>query len=293
MAQPASPLRIALLASDDAHHRYLAAELHRRFGLAALVVEPSRCQHQRLWRRKRWIDWAALAYHRWRRTLVGLNAYRRAYFALAPDAPEWPVPPSLTVDWINRDEVVELLEATAPDVTVVICTSILSRRTLAAAGTTVNIHGGFLPWYRGNHCFFFALYDRAFDRIGSTIHFVDSGVDTGDIIAQVTPPLYPDDTAEKLYCRAEKAAIHRLVELLDGLRAGVPLPRTPQPPVGRQYRNRDRNLFHDLRLFLRRKRGQLGIPAAGAPVAGTPAAGAPARVAAGDARRVTGDVTQT
>ncbi|WDD93599.1 formyl transferase [Burkholderia sp. FERM BP-3421] len=283
MSEQPTQLRIALLTSDDAHHRYLAAELHRRFGLAALVVEPSDCQHRRLWRRRRWIDWAALGYHRWRRTLVGLNAYRRAYFALPPDAPEWPTPPSLTVDWINRDEVVALLEETAPDVTVVICTSILSRRTLAATGTTINIHGGFLPWYRGNQCFFFALYDRAFDRIGSTIHFVDAGVDTGDLITRITPPLYADDTAEKLYCRAEKAAIHRLVELLADLEAGVPLPRAPQSPVGRQYRNRDRNVFHDLRLFFRRKRGALGIPTAAA------AAGASARVAPSEFLRSEGE----
>jgi len=283
MSTDTPALRIALLTSDDAHHRYLAAELHRRFGLAALVVEPSRSQLRRLWQRKRWIDWAALTYHRWRRTLVGLNAYRRAYFALPGDAPQWPVEPNLIVDWINRDEVVELMTETAPDITVIICTSILSRRTLAATGTTINVHGGFLPWYRGNHCFFFALYDRAFDRIGSTIHFVDSGVDTGDIIAQVRPPLFPDDTAEKLYCRAEKTAIHQLVDLLDGLRAGQPLPRTPQPPVGRQYRNRDRNLFHDLRLFARRKLGRLGIPTTNVP----------SRATESGTRHPTGDFNQT
>ncbi|CAB3760007.1 Methionyl-tRNA formyltransferase [Paraburkholderia solisilvae] len=249
-----------MLTSDDAHHRYLAAQLNQRFGLAALVVEPSRSQHRRLWRRRRWIDWAALAYHRCRRRLTGLDAYRENYFALAPDAPAWPVTPDLTVDWINQREVVSLLGERAPDVTIVICTSILSRRTLDAANTTVNIHGGFLPWYRGNHCFFFALYERAFERIGSTIHFVDAGVDTGDIIEHVVPRLEPGDSAETLYCRAEKAAIHRLVDLLDALQAGVPLPRKPQPPGGRQYYTRDRNLFHDLRFWLRRRRGRLGIP---------------------------------
>jgi methionyl-tRNA formyltransferase len=260
MDATAPRMRLAVLASDDAHHRYLAALLYHRFGLAALVIEPSRCQHRRLWRKGRWIDWAALAYHRWRRRVTGLTAYRSAYFALPPGAPGWPVEPSLTVDWINRPEVAALLKATAPDLTVVICTSILSQRTLEAAGSTINIHGGFLPWYRGNHCFFFALYDRAFDRIGSTIHFVDRGVDTGDLIAHVVPPLFPNDSAETLYCRAEKAAIHRLVELLEALQAGVPLPRTPQPPGGRQYYTRDRTALHDLALWLRRRRGRLGIP---------------------------------
>jgi methionyl-tRNA formyltransferase len=260
MTEAAPRLRLALLASDDAHHLYLAAELARRFDLAALVVEPGREQRRRLRKRGRWRDWRAALYHGLRRRLLGLDAYRRAYFALPAGAPAWPRPPDLVVDWINRPDVAALLEARRPDLTVVICTSILSRRTLAAAGKTVNIHGGFLPWYRGNHCFFFALYEEAFDRIGSSIHFVDAGVDTGDLIAHVVPPILEGDNAEKLYCRAEKAAIHRLVALLEALEAGEPLPRAPQLPGGRQYYTRDRKLHHDLRLWWRRRKRGSGRP---------------------------------
>ena len=266
------PLRVAMLTSDDAHHRYLAAALHRRFGLVALVVEPGAAQLRRLRQRRRWRDWGYTLYHRWRRRLCGLTAYRRAAFALPEGAPGWPCE-AVTTDWINRAAVAERVAAARPDVTVVICTSILNRHTLAATGTTINLHGGYLPWYRGNHCFFFPLLDRAFDRIGSTIHFVDAGVDTGDIIAHVVPPLRPDDSAETLYCRAEKAAIHRLVALLEALEAGRPLPRAPQPPGGRQYYTRDRTPLHDLRLWWRRKRGRLGIPDGGAAAARPPGEG--------------------
>lgn len=266
-------LSLALLTSDDAHHRYLAAQLAARFDLAALVVEPAGEQRRRLRKRRRWRDWFANIYHGWRRRLVGLSAYRRAYFALPAGTPDWPKTPDLVVDWINRPDVAALLESRRPDLTIIICTSILSRRTLAAAGTAVNIHGGFLPWYRGNHCFFFALYEGAFDRIGSTIHFVDAGVDTGDLITHVVPDIRAGDNAETLYCRAEKAAIHRLVELLEALEAGEPLPRTPQPPGGRQYYTRDRKLHQDLRLWWRRRRGRAGpSPDRPAPSSAAPAA---------------------
>ena len=260
-AAPAQALRVALLASDDAHHRYLAACLDARFALAALVVEPADAQLRRLRQRGKWRDWGYALYHRYRRRVFGLTAYRRQYFALPDGSPEWPRTPDIVADWINEPAVESLLRRTAPDVTIVICTSILSRRTLAAAGTTINIHGGFLPWYRGNHCFFFALLDRRFEHIGSTIHFVDAGVDTGDIIAQAVPRLLPDDTAETLYCRAEGEAISLLVDLLGALAAGHPLPRRPQPPGGRQYYTRDRKPHHDLRMWARRLRGRMGFPA--------------------------------
>jgi len=240
------PLRIVFLSSDDAHQQYLAAQVHERFDLVALVVEPASSQRKRLLRERKFIDWTAATYHAWRRRLLGLNAYRKRYFALPTGAPIWPPVQTINVDWINDPAVVQLLREITPDICLLMCTSILRKPVLEAAGTIVNIHGGFLPYYRGNHCFFFALYHGAIDRIGSTIHFVDEGVDTGDIIEHVIPTIYPDDNAEKLYCRAEKLAIHRLMQLLEGLQNGVELPRRPQPPGGKQYYTRDRTPLHDI-----------------------------------------------
>ena len=101
----------------------------------------------------------------------------------------------------------------------------------AAGWHVINIHGGHLPDYRGNHCFFFALFDGRRDKTNSTIHFVDAGVDTGDVIEHVTSDAQPGEAAEILaYRRAEKRAVHRLVELLRSLEEGCSLPRTRQPP---------------------------------------------------------------
>ena len=96
-----------------------------------------------------------------------------------------------------------------------------------------------MPFHKGNFCFFFALYDGRLDRLGSTIHFVDAGLDTGDVIDLVQVTYTIGDYVESLYCRAERAAIDRLVELLNREREGLILPRTPQPKVGRTYRVRD------------------------------------------------------
>ena len=116
----------------------------------------------------------------------------------------------------------ELLRAAEPDAVVVMGTSILRPAVLEAAGPVIlNVHGGFLPHYRGNHCFFWALYDARHDLIGTTIHFVDPGIDTGDIIEIVTTTVAADDNAETLYCRAELLAIERLAHWLRQLEAGV------------------------------------------------------------------------
>lgn len=47
---------------------------------------------------------------------------------------------------------------------------------------TINIHNGFLPWNRGADPNFWSWFDST--PKGVTIHHMDAGIDTGDIIAQ-------------------------------------------------------------------------------------------------------------
>jgi hypothetical protein len=248
-SQPA--LRLALLTSDDAHHRYCASLLAAHgFCIDPWIVEPASAQRRRRLARRRWRDWAAFEYHHWRRTVWGLDAYRRRYFRV--DQASRTVEP-IVVDWINSPVAINALSSARHDLTVVMGTSILNERLLqACGGDVVNVHGGMLPHYRGNHCFWYALENGDLSRIGSTIHFVDRGIDTGDIIEVVPTDVRDGDLAEHLYCRAEKAALHRLAALLTGLAAGEPLPRSPQPSGGRTYRTRDRSPRDDVNSWFRR-----------------------------------------
>jgi methionyl-tRNA formyltransferase len=260
MSEP-TPLRLAVLCSDEPHNDYLVDLLHSHFLLQAVVVEPGHSQIRRLWQRQRYVDFTFAYYHHWRRRLTGLAAYRRNYFKTRPTRSERPMPVRLVVDNINDHKVETLLSSVRPDITVVISTSILGRRLLAACGPqVVNVHGGYLPHYKGNHCFFFALYNEDFARVGSTIHFVDAGVDTGPIIETVSPDLRPHDNAETLYCRSQHLAIHRLEQWLSYHQEGHELPRIPQPAEGRQYFTRTRGPLHDLAFLLRRRLGLLRIP---------------------------------
>jgi folate-dependent phosphoribosylglycinamide formyltransferase PurN len=252
--------KLAVLCADGPHHKYLVAQLQDLFDLAAVIVEPEAEKMKRLRRARRARDYLFAVYHGWRRKLLGLDAYRADYFSLPGEKPTPPARRTLITESINSDAAADLLAETAPDLTVVMGTSILRAKTLAAAGVAVNIHGGFLPDYKGNHCFFFALYEGRFDRVGSTIHFLDAGIDSGDIIEHIIPPLYPDDNAERLYCRAEKMAIHRLIQLIAQFEHGEAWPRHAQSEKGRTIRTRDRNPYHDLALWFRRRTGRFVMP---------------------------------
>jgi methionyl-tRNA formyltransferase len=254
--------RIAILCSDDAHHQYLISVLQARFNVVGVIIEPAANQRNRLLRNKRYKDYAYNIYHKLRREYMGLSAYRRHYFALESPLQYPPSSQPLVVNWINDSKVVELLERVAPDLSVVMGTGIIRSKVLECAGEVIlNIHGGYLPDYKGNHCFFFAVYDGAFDKIGSTIHFVNRGIDTGDIVEVVVPPIYPIDSVEALYCRAEKMAVERLVKWIDFYEQGGTIPRATQLRKGKLYRTRDRKPHHDIILALRRLSGRLVLPA--------------------------------
>lgn len=235
--------------------------MRERFDVVATIVEPAEAQRKALRRRGKWGDAVAAEYHRARRTILGLNRYRRAVFATLLAASPGEPQPTLVVDTINDPCVAATVAFASPDVCVITCTTVLSDATIAGIGTDViNIHGGHLPDYRGCHCFFFALSEGQFDKIGSTIHFVDSGVDTGDIIEVVRPAITASDNAERLYCRAERLAAERLRDLLADLEAGRPLARRPQVFRGRLCLRRDRRPMHDVSFFLRRSTGRLRLP---------------------------------
>lgn len=61
----------------------------------------------------------------------------------------------------------------------------------------INLHQGYLPWNRGWHENVWPFLDGT--PAGVTIHYIDAGVDTGDIIAQRRISLEPTDTGETLY----------------------------------------------------------------------------------------------
>ena len=71
---------------------------------------------------------------------------------------------------------------------------------------TINCHAGKLPFYRGRNILNWALINDE-KEFGITVHYVDDGIDTGDIIIQNCYPITDDDTyATLLKCAYEGCA---------------------------------------------------------------------------------------
>lgn len=78
----------------------------------------------------------------------------------------------------------------------------------AYRGRIINIHPSLIPKYCGKGFYGKRVHQAVLDGgetvSGATVHFVDEGVDTGEIILQREVPVEPGDTADTLAARVLK-----------------------------------------------------------------------------------------
>ena len=80
----------------------------------------------------------------------------------------------------------------------------------AFEGRIINIHPSLIPSFCGDGFYGLKVHEKALERgvkvTGATVHYVDSGTDTGPIIDQKAVYIMPDDTPETLQRRVMEEA---------------------------------------------------------------------------------------
>lgn len=90
-----------------------------------------------------------------------------------------------SVDSINSVTSIKNILLCSPDIIIVNGTRIISKQVLEAVQIPViNMHMGITPKYRGVHGGYWALANDDAANCGVTIHMVNTGIDTGDVIKQ-------------------------------------------------------------------------------------------------------------
>ena len=134
------------------------------------------------------------------------------------------------VNSANDQEVARLLRELQPVAVVLNGTRIISKEILnSVEAPFINMHAGITPRYRGVHGGYWALVEDNRPACGVTVHFVDAGIDTGEIISQ----------AKIAPTAADNFATYPLLQVGAGLRLLIEALRelaqdrlqTAQPPV--------------------------------------------------------------
>lgn len=96
---------------------------------------------------------------------------------------------------LNDPEVAARIAALKPSVVVTVSCRILSKATLAVIPCPViNLHSGINPAYRGQMGGYWSLVSGDAGNFGATVHLVDAGVDTGQILHQIRTTPAPADS---------------------------------------------------------------------------------------------------
>jgi Formyl transferase len=101
----------------------------------------------------------------------------------------------INVPSVNDVTCINELKKLTPDIVIVNGTRIISKNVLdAVKAVFINMHTGITPQYRGVHGGYWAMVNKDAANFGVTVHLVDKGIDTGNILYRaVTAPSSKDN----------------------------------------------------------------------------------------------------
>jgi methionyl-tRNA formyltransferase len=121
----------------------------------------------------------------------------------------------LEVADINTEEVRDFIRSKAPQLVVVSGAPLLKKLIIdAVEGRIINLHPGYAPEYRGRYGAYWPVYYQEPELVGVTVHYVDTGIDTGKILLQQQIDFSPDDTLKIVTYRQQATGVALLLKCL-------------------------------------------------------------------------------
>jgi folate-dependent phosphoribosylglycinamide formyltransferase PurN len=233
---------IAVLTTDGSSYGFRVLNSLKRRGIvvdAAIVRRDSIIRKARLFqsvaRRIGWLDAAIAAIDMIRAELAMASSEWRGapliddYTRLAKTVHR--------VDNFESESTLQALGDIGPDYIILAQTGIIRDPVIRSARLGVlNAHPGWLPEFRGVDCAWWALHEGQPDRIGASLHLVDTGVDTGPIVWVKPLDASMVPSFRELQESLNEVCIDLLTDACGDIEAGRSLPRKAQSvPSGSQY----------------------------------------------------------
>ncbi|WP_442583354.1 formyl transferase [Mesorhizobium sp. ASY16-5R] len=186
-----APRRIVVVTEGGRHVWGIVNAIAARFGPPTVILEQPESKWALLKRRARRQGWISVAGQIGTmliiRTSKVLYARRLASLTAESGLDTTSPPPEriIAVPSANSPEFLAALQKIGPEVVFLAGCRLLNRETLAAIACPVlNYHAGITPKYRGMNGGYWALASGDAGNFGTTVHLVDTGVDTGAVLHQ-------------------------------------------------------------------------------------------------------------
>lgn len=123
---------------------------------------------------------------------------------------------------VNEPSLIQAFKALRPDLIVSVNFNQILKHPLIELPPKgcINIHAGLLPKYRGRAPLNWAIINGE-SCTGVTVHFIDKGVDSGDILLQWQVTIRKEDTIAQVYERVERLYPLAVFSALKSIESGV------------------------------------------------------------------------
>jgi methionyl-tRNA formyltransferase len=138
----------------------------------------------------------------------------------------------LIVDNINSAKVITAIKKLEIDIIINCGGGIFKKEIINTPKMGIlNAHMGYLPTYRGVNVLEWSLFYN--HKIGVTLHYINRGIDTGDILAFKEIPVYPGDNIKTLRARSADINIELILNFFNSSSKMNPIKQNKED--GKQY----------------------------------------------------------
>lgn len=214
-------MKVVVLTTETTHHTYYVRQVSARYPLQSIVLE----------------RWRAAAPFETAHPFENRRDEYERDLLLAGGPPSCAELPGVHhCARVNDHAVVAMLRQAKPDVILAFGTGRMTSDVFGAAGVAcLNLHGGNPEEYRGLDSHLWTIYHRDFDNLVTTLHRVDEGLDTGDVVLQSALAIPPGTELHQLRAINTQTCVDLTLRALETLSRHGSLPSHKQSRRGRYY----------------------------------------------------------
>ncbi|MWV62104.1 hypothetical protein DCO58_06015 [Helicobacter saguini] len=153
--------------------------------------------------------------------------------------PDYSNPIFIQKNEINEQKHIDSIISLNPDLIIAYGCSIIKEPLLNAFKHRIlNVHLGLSPYYRGSGTNFFPFVNNELQYVGATFMYMDSGIDTGEIIHQIQADIYENDDIHKIGNRLITKIAYYYIAIINNFE-NLDSIKQPQDKNGKLYKNKD------------------------------------------------------
>ena len=161
-------MKVIIFSTDTKHHRYFINRIAEIFDVCSVIYE----------RRKLNVEYKTGPFFEEEENQFEERFFEEIHFTIDDKK-------MIEVYSVNNKSLAKYIEYLKPDLGISFGTGLIKPYIFnIPKWGTINIHRGCIDSYRGLDSDLWALYNKDFDKIDVTLHYIDENLDTGDVLLQ-------------------------------------------------------------------------------------------------------------